>query len=252
MLERMGDPELVQAIKLSAGAGAMPDALGAHLATKLSRGQLPDKVLDVIVTATSAIVLPQQLLAAWSHFLGTEPTRAKHFLMFALQTGLASAHEASDQPMNGVGFEVRVSMRRLSDGSPLHASASAPRKKDAENLASARLMCLFVGAPGIASMPIEDIPQAAAVVAKPAESQPRRNFKGELLELCQKKRISPPSFEVGTSGPPNDARFSCRASLSINAELKTGVFENAKPKKDAEAGASEQLLGQILVEGKTP
>lgn len=247
-LERLGDPELVQAIKLSASSGAMPEALSSFLARRMAGSGLADKVLDVMVTASGAISLPPDLLDAWVSLLSTEPTRAKHFLMFALQTGLATEHGAQDEAIGTAGFCVRVSVRRVSDNAVLNAGARAPRKKDAENLASARLMCQFLGAKE--SMDFQGDQDALPAAAAPTPASPApvggaRNYKGEILEFCQKKRLPPPEFVITTSGPSNDARFKCVSTLRVGKEMSTVVFEGARTKKEAEAGASRLLLTEV-------
>lgn len=248
-VERLGDPELVQAIKLSASSGGMPGALSSFLARRMAGGGLPDKVLDVMVTAATVIKLPLDLLDAWVSLLSTEPTRAKHFLMFALQTGLASGHGAQDEAIGTSGFAVHVSVRRVSDNAVLNAGARAPRKKDAENMASARLMCQFLGAAADTSFSGDQDSLPAAVAALSAPSpQPSggvRNYKGEILEFCQKKRLAPPVFTVTSSGPTNDARFKCVAQWNLGEEIPTVVFEGARTKKEAEAGASKLLLAEV-------
>ncbi len=246
-LSRLGDPELVQAIKLAASSGGMPATLGAYLANRMRAEGLADKVLDVMVTAASAIELPEVLIEAWCALLLNEPTRAKHFLMFAIQTDLAGQHSTRDRAIDTSGFEVHVSILRKSDGTTLSASALAPRKKDAENLASARLICQFMGAPA-SSTQARDVLSTSTPPAAPAgalQASDRRNFKGEIMEFCQKRRIAPPAFEVSSTGPSNDARFTCRATLQHPGGLKSVVFEGAKTKKDAEAGASRKLLDEV-------
>ena len=247
-IERMGDPELVQAIKLSVGSGAMPEPLAAHLANKIAEGSLPDKVMDVLVTASTGVDIPETLLAAWTTFMTAEPHRAKHFLMFALQTNLAVEHSTNDEALNGRGFIVRVSFRRVCDNALLHASAAAPRKKDAENLASARLMCSFMGAAGIPSQPTENLEPTAVIAAAtvaPLSEGPRRNFKGEILEFCQKRKLQPPVFEVIASGPTNDARFTCKAHMTLGEKTPMVTFTDARTKKEAEAGAAQKLLFEV-------
>jgi len=215
----------------------------------MAGGGLPDKVLDVMVTAATVIKLPLDLLDAWVSLLSTEPTRAKHFLMFALQTGLASGHGAQDEAIGTSGFAVHVSVRRVSDNAVLNAGARAPRKKDAENMASARLMCQFLGAAADTSFSGDQDSLPAAVAALSAPSpQPSggvRNYKGEILEFCQKKRLAPPVFTVTSSGPTNDARFKCVAQWNLGEEIPTVVFEGARTKKEAEAGASKLLLAEV-------
>jgi ribonuclease R len=238
-LDRLGEPELVQAIKMAARSGSFPVALAEHVAHKLEDNELADKVLDAIVEI-SVHDLPAEILQAWSVLLSQHPTKSKHLLMFAVQTGMADRHAVTDRPVAG-GFAVTVDLRRIADDRQIEARATAGRKKDAENLASARVMCLFIGAPDfeVPTLTAAAAPQKAA--PQPLTEGANRNFKGELLELCQKRKLAPPEFNVSTSGPPNDARFSCIVSL----DGSEGSSEGLRTKKEAEAAAARALLEQL-------
>ncbi len=79
-----------------------------------------------------------------------------------------------------------------------------------------------------------------------ASNQARNvNFKGALLELCQRHKLATPIFESSGKGPSHDMFFSASVSLDIGAKNYTGEALNAPTKKDAEGIASRELLQQI-------
>jgi len=61
--------------------------------------------------------------------------------------------------------------------------------------------------------------------------------------------LSPPCLIAGARGlrhgPPNDARFTCKAQLEFGEEVPTVLFKDARTKKEAEAGAAQKLLAEI-------
>lgn len=240
-LASLGSPELVQAIKLSARAGAIPIELEDFLIDRMESNRLEDKVLDALVEAsTFGKAYSPTLLLAWSRLMATRPEHSKHFLMFAVQTLLAEAYSSSERAVAG-GFEVTVRLRRAHDRFPIEVKAVAGRKKDADNLASARAMCAFVGSPDL----VRDAPAAVAAPAPalaPAPPAITGNPKGALLETCQKRKWPMPEFECTQVGPSNAPVFSCTVRVRAPAQPFEGASTGHSTRKAAEAAAAADAL----------
>lgn len=245
-LDRLDTPQLVQAIKISARAGSMPDELASCVRELLNAGSVEDKVLDAIVEAsTFGAALHGHISQAFARHLAERPERSKGRLMFAVQTGLASDQSCEEAQVPG-GFEAVARIRRACDGALLARSARAARKRDAENLAFARALCAFFGAADLVRDVVAAPPAATPIAAAPQSGQAAAaNWKGRLLELCQKRRWPMPQFDVTQTGPANAPIFHCEIRLEVPGGPQQACASGASTKKAAEAAAAAELLQRV-------
>lgn len=252
-LERLGAPEIVQALKLAARGGQFDEQFSEFMEERLQAGVLEDKVHAGVVEAAmlaGARGLPQPILQGWSELFARQPERAKGMIMFAVQSGLASDFAVRDEDAAG-GFRVWVRLKRVHDAVELTGCAWALRKKDASNTACARLVCALVGAADPA--PGADASKAG-VTAPAAPDRPASasagagaNHKGALLEHCQKAKWSAPVFEVVASGPPHAAVFVASVTVRPRGSSAWAVQgEGCATRKAAEAAAAQVALERLV------
>lgn len=76
---------------------------------------------------------------------------------------------------------------------------------------------------------------------------PNRNYKGELYEMCTRRKWTVPSFNSYHQGPDHDTRFSSTVTIIIDGVARTGKSQDCKNKVTAEHYACYNWLAQHSV-----
>lgn len=235
-LHRLADHELVQAIKLATGAGAIPDVLSEELCRRLARGMVTDKITDALFVALPPDLWPAALREAFVSWVALIPTRAVHLLMHGDQTGYLQGVNISSAGA-ATSFEGVVTV--TFNGQTKAFRAPAPRKKDAEQAASTLAVLWLVGTPEA---------EVAATLQSATPNKPAitGNPKGALMELCQKRGWQPPTFTSSGQGPSHAMVFECEALLTTsNGGTFRANAKGASSKKEAEAFACAEILTRL-------
>jgi ribonuclease R len=238
-LSTLADHEMVQAIKMAAAEGALPDVLVDELVDRFDRSIATDKVTDCLLVVVGVDLWAERLRESFRRWVRLIPTRAVHLLMHAEQTGFVRKAEIAAAG-EGTDFEGRVTVTKA-DGEEASFSAKAPRKKDAEQLASTKAVLWLVGCD-----PLEE----ESVVCSAAPGKPAGNPKGALLEMCAKKGWATPTFTSTGQGPSHAMVFSGTVEFEQGSVRHRMTATGAANKKDAEAMASAQLLEALKSQGR--
>lgn len=241
-MARLADHELVQAIKMAAVEDVLPSVLTEELSSRLGAGIASDKVVQCLVFQVDHAKWDETLRDAFSLWLKSTPTRAMALLNHGAQLGVLKALSVESDG-SGTAFAGQVSFS-LVDGSRLHASGTAARKREAEQLAATAAFLGYLGIgdlqyPAPLTTPSSAIPVTAAAPAAVG------NPKGALLEICQKKTWPMPTFEASWTGPDNARTFACVVKMTVKGQLMTAKSDGAATKKNAEAMASQSMLAQL-------
>jgi dsRNA-specific ribonuclease len=80
------------------------------------------------------------------------------------------------------------------------------------------------------------------------EKPKKKNFIGLLNEICTKKTLLPPVYNVvSVDGKPHQPLFKFQCSLTLENEEKISVLSDGNTKKEAKQSAAEKIL-DILIE----
>lgn len=233
-VQRLADHELVQAIKLGASAGTLPDSLSAEICRRLACSLVTDKITDALFVTLPPSLWPMELRSAFANWVALIPTRAVHLLMHGAQIGyLKDVYISSSGEATSFDGLVRVTANDETKEFRAHGS----RKRDAEQAACVSAVLWLVGV----QLP-ESTHLVTANVHRPVVAG---NPKGALMELCQKRSWQPPAFTSTGQGPSHAMVFSCEASIALNGATLRGLARGASSKKEAEAMASADLLAQL-------
>lgn len=243
-LKALADNELGQAVKLALVTG-FAQALVDELVRRMSHDCLADKVALRLLEGRS--FLPSDLAQAFVAMLAGKPARAVSLVHAAISIGEIETLEIRFTEASG-SFVATASMRDISGGRTLIATAADIRKKDAEQAAVLLAVCelMDVAAPAPIAL-AKAVPAAPTNPAtKPAQPAPADgNPKGALLEFCQKRRLPTPTFSTTFSGPSNAPTFVCECVLTISGKNEFAHSPTAATKKQAEALASAAMLKVI-------
>jgi dsRNA-specific ribonuclease len=234
-VHRLADHEMAQAIALTARGGELPAALVEELINRLDNATVTDKITDRMLITLTPKAWSKELREAFVRWVTEAPTRANHLLLHGKQSEwLAEVDIASSGEATSFTGLVRVA---CADGRAGTFSGTAPRKKDAEQVACVKAVLWLVGVTR----------EEAEVQQSPARAKITGNPKGTLLEYCQKRGWPAPEF-VGTGkGPSHAMLFSCRVTLRANGASYDRSVSGAANKKEAEAMASAELLDALGV-----
>jgi ribonuclease R len=233
-LSRLADHEMVQAIKMAASEGALPEVLVDELVARFEKSTTTDKVTDCLLVFAGVALWEPRLREAFSRWVRLIPTRAVHLLMHAEQTGFLQKAEVGAAG-EGTDFEGRVTVTKA-DGEQAVFTAKASRKKDAEQQACTKAVLWLVGCE-----PVEETDPAATAGAP----KPLGNPKGALLELCAKMGWAVPTFTSSGQGPSHAMVFSATVEFKHGVTQHRMTASGAANKKDAEAMVSAQLLAAL-------
>lgn len=133
-------------------------------------------------------------------------------------------------------------MLRTRDGRTAQATATGPRKRDAEQASNGAAFGHLFGVTSIerSATPADDPSQETSL----APGEEVANPKGGLLELRQQQGWKPPVFSVTSEGPSNAPTFACKVRLALPGEVLKAAAPSASTKKEAEARADLRLLPQ--------
>ncbi len=110
-------------------------------------------------------------------------------------------------------------------------------KKQAEHLAALKIVCQLAGVDDI-SKPDTSDGSPASLAGKTISAD---NWKGRVLEICQKNNWGFPNFLVSASG----FLFECDVSLSVGGVQYKLTGGRASTKKDAEQLAARALIEKL-------
>lgn len=232
-LYRLADHELSQAVKLSAQAGEMPDILAEELSRRMSVDILSDKIADVLMIDLSGIELPEQVSNDFGKWLSEHPTKALHMLMhasnvqFITELNIVATGEATS-------FTATASLKD-NEGKYYEAKGSGSRKKDAEQLAAVRLVGMLMG------IVVKPLNQSE----KSKNTHTDQNYKGVLLEMCQKYKWPMPIFKSSGKGPSHAMTFDATVEVRCGNAVYVAHSNNVASKKDAESKAAQNLLKDL-------
>lgn len=188
-------------------------------------------------------VLPTDLAQAFIAMLAAQPPRAMSLVNSAISIGEVSEFEVQTEEANG-RFTARASMRDVNAGRVVTGTAADGRKKGAEQSAVLLAVCDLMNVERPADLGAATAPPPKNAGA-PTTPVPAGNPKGALLELCQRRRLLPPTFATSVSGPSNAPTFVCVCSLVIGGKTLRQQSSGAPTKKHAEALASAAMM-QVL------
>lgn len=232
-VQRLADHELVQAIKIGASSTELPAILADEICRRLKNSLVTDKITDTLFVTLPPALWSEDMRSAFSDWVSLIPTRAVHLLMHGEQKGYLKDVLVT---ASGEGTSFEGLVRVTANEEAKEFTAIGPRKRDAEQAACARAVRWLIG------VPLDQPGDQHALSVKPAVTG---NPKGALMEMCQKHSWQPPNFTSSGQGPSHAMVFSCEASLAVFGTMLRGVSRGASSKKEAEAIASADLLGQL-------
>lgn len=122
-----------------------------------------------------------------------------------------------------------------------HPCSSSSRKQ-AEQFSAVMLIGNMIGCEITISENNKKQPETSTTQGEIME-----NYKGQLMELCQKNRWSQPEFSVEKKGEDHAPEFHCIAEIKIEGKKYTSESVIANNKKEAERLASFSLLKKIPI-----
>lgn len=231
-VSKLADHELRQALKLAHQAGYVPEVLTSELIDRLSKSVISDGLVDTLFVELPTSLLCDELKSAVMSWLVLQPSKAMHVLLHGQQAGFFG-----DVSITATGeaasFSGAVSVL-LQDGTRIDGQGGGTRKREAEQNAAIAVLARLLGVETRRSVVKESLPEGS-----------KTNFKGKLLELCQKHGIPAPAFQSTGQGPSHAMFFHATVSLSIGEVVYTGLSNKAGSKKEAESLAARHLLDQI-------
>lgn len=231
-LAKLADHELRQAVKLSNEAGYLPTALADELVRRFNTATITDLVVNTLLTEVPLSVLTEDIRTALARWIAEAPARSMQLLHHGQQTGFFVEVSIRSEEAVGGGFQASADVL-CSEGQRYSGRAAGGRKRDAEQLAVFSVLSQVL-----------QLPEVAMSVEASAPS-PNKNYKGAMLEFCQKHQLPMAIFDCQGKGPSNAMIFSCRASVTIKGQEYVATSANASTKKDAEALAAKGLLDQV-------
>lgn len=239
-LRALADNELSQAVKLGLNNG-FSQALVDELVRRMRASSLADKVALRLFEGRRG--LPADLAQAFVTMLAEQPSRAMSLVNSAISTGEVAELDVQITEAGG-GFTATASMSDVNRGRAVRGVATDGRKKGAEQAAVLLAVCDLMDVTRPTNLGAEKtLPAKSAAV--PAPPVPAGNPKGALLELCQKRRLLPPTFSTSVSGPSNAPTFVCECSLVVAGKMLKQQSAGAPTKKHAEALASSAMLDAL-------
>lgn len=230
-LQGAQDHVLVQAIKLMRSTGQVQAILRDELIERMKNSTISDKVVDGLVSELPVAIWPGELALAFVDWMSHGASRVMHVLAYARQTGVL---QTMDLQASGEGTAFEAVCRISRDGNPFTGRGSGTRKRDAEQGAALDALSKMLGCPTPPQRWVE------ATTSKEMSTNP----KGALLELCQARGWTFPSFKHSSSGPSHAPYF----SVTVQVATPEGAFDaesTATSKKQAEANACAELLPQL-------
>ena len=231
-LSRLAAHEMSQAIKLALSSDELPEALSNELARRFETFSISDKELDAFIVELPNHLISEALSVAFRDWMSANIHKSFHIMVHAQNTAFIKEFSTVTEQVDGV-FKSKAELYDV-NGRLITAQGSAARKKEAEQIAAAYLVFK------IKSITYED------VFIKPTQlSEENKNFKGALMELCQKNRWPMPIFSASAKGPSHAMIFSGSVRLKVGDQEFIGTAENCQTKKVCELIASKDLLSQL-------
>lgn len=239
-LHALADNELGQAVKLGLSNG-FAQGLVDELVRRMRADSLADKVTMRLVEGRAG--LPPNLAQALVDMLVAQPARAMSLVNSAISIGQVSGFEVQIAEAGG-NFTATAKMLDANGGRTLKGVATDGRKKGAEQAAVLLAVCDLMNV--VRPMNLDSAKtQPPKSAGAPAAPLPVGNPKGALLELCQKRRLLPPTFSTTVTGPSNAPTFVCECSLVVAGKMVKQQSAGAPTKKHAEALASAAMLDAL-------
>ena len=125
-------------------------------------------------------------------------------------------------------------------GRSLTASGRGTSKKSARQEASAGLVMAMTG------VKVDTVGLAPGNVAERSTLSVPVNAKGDLIALCQTRKLGDPVFHVVHNGPSHAPTFSATIDLSVGGEVFRSGPHDAGTRKDAERLAAVAMLERLV------
>lgn len=231
-LAKLADHELRQAVKLSKEAGYLPAVLADELVRRFNTATITDLVANTLLSEVPLSVLTEDIRSAMARWISEAPSRSMQLLHHGQQTGFFTEVSVKSADSGSSGFEASAEIL-CSNEQRFTGRAAGGRKRDAEQLAVFAVLSQVL-----------QLPEVATSIEASAPTS-NKNYKGAMLEFCQKHQLPMATFECQGKGPSNAMIFSCRASVTIKGQEYVATATNASTKRDAEALAAKSLLDQV-------
>ena len=218
-------------VKACHDAGRFDDAVVREAAARISRGALTSKDVARLLAGGG-----DAAKVATDRFVDTPGDAVAVLNHLSQRSGweVPEPETRESGPPHARTFEAKASGVANGRAKATEWMRGATKKEAAQRAAASLLALSFdLDAPAW--------PEVASKVPGTEERKPavpEGNPKGALMELCQKRKWAPPTFETRASGPPHAPTFRCVASVAgTSSEPVEG-----STRKQAEAMASAALL----------
>lgn len=241
-LSRLADHELVKAINLS--EGDLPAIVSDEVVSRFQSGAVSDKIADAVF-ALPKIAATQPVREALLAWLVKHPYKSLHLIFHGQQVGLLADWVcAADGPAGE--FTSNASVTKLPESQRFEGNGRGKQKREAEQDAAISVIAEIIGQSRSdhTSSETEKINRVSPASSSQVVFDSSVNYKGKLMEMCQKFRCAPPTFAHSSSGPPHLPTFACQGTLTTANQTFVGVCKDAKSKREAEARVCKQIIEQ--------
>jgi ribonuclease R len=258
-LSQLPDRDLHRILKAACEKGVMLDELECELTNRINENRLPLQDIFYVLFKVKEDCLDQwyRVRKEALQSLANKPSNAVSVLEMVKQDFDSPQIDTETKDEDTEQQHIYNSILKFKVKNRLFVSkeCSSSTKKGAEQLATVDLLAQIAFIPtesidfkfqGKVEIPFKAIRKAEEIT---------ENYKGLLLEICQKSKILSPEFQIIKSGLTHIPEFKCTATIVIDGKTYQSKEVIAQNKKNAEQLASKDLLAQIptsLTQDKEP
>ncbi len=236
--EALSDKQFYSLLNTFSEKEVISSEMEIAIINRLNANRLKAREICCIVIKAPAVPGWAEAKTAALEWLTKNPGEAKATLMIGIQAGLITmtgdiVPTSTEIPTT---FTAKIILNKKQE--TFEGLAIAANKREAEQLACIEAIRRAN------NLPAEILPEPAPIVQPILPADPNTNYKGRLLELCQKHSLPLPEFTNKQTGVDHALSFECVVKIQIDDTeyVKQGT---GKKIKQAENAAARELLPDI-------
>jgi len=243
-IDELGAKEFHHAVKSACARGVMTDELKKALLKRLLAVELPiQDIFYVLYKVKNFNEKWDDIRSKIMHWLIMYPDKAASIMAMGnqeLHWSVVDYKITSEGPDHMLLFRTK-GIVHIGQMEIISKEYVFPLKKKAKQIVILDLLAKIAGV----KIEIDNYINTLPAQKGAPQMTDTTNYKGRLLELCQKNTWEAPDFHIIPKGADHCRTFECRAEITVNAILySSDVIEGAN-KKGAEQLACKDLLEKI-------